>query len=192
MLRDVIETHFWRGSRLALRLVPSLSASEPARRTFALHLAAVLPAALSEMSREIAIYYRSLGQAMSIREPNAVTPPPLLQLHEPKLEDGVLTDLEAQLKSEFGSDVPGQPKSFESAMSLWATELLALSQNIERVRASNTIEVPLEAILVDCVHMMMNRLGVSLVTERWVYQTIAWLILDVCRYKNGAESDDAT
>jgi hypothetical protein len=187
VLRDVIETHFWRASRLALRLLPKVQDSELARRTLGLHIAAVLPAARNEASREIAAYYTFLGQVIAISEADPIIDVIPSRPHsDAELDDRALADLKAQLGSASASDIPGQPEAFRTAMSLWASELRALSQSISCVQASAAVNVPVEAILVDCVHMMMNRLGVPLPSECWIYRTIASLILDNSRLDNGA------
>lgn len=170
--------HFQASSALALRIVAGTRDRWPARQTLALYLTAGAASALGPAAPATARVY-GLASRWSDLVAGTTTrhgaPPADFPPYE--AERHALAELRALL--ERGLPLPEQSPEVNALLQAWELELKRLLAGLRSLSREGRLTAEPAHILMDCVHMMNNRLGIPLDLECWFDHLVAGAVDDV-------------
>jgi hypothetical protein len=153
--RAVCEDHFWRSSVLALDLVAGTRRDRAARMTWGLVLMAGVPAALKlSDAAAAALFRRYCGVGDVVFGGAGMDYAAMLRL--PRAEDQWET-------------LAGAVREDSRLARAWRA---CLAESVAHLRALE-LTVPIEQIVLDYVHLLVNRLGLPLTDELYLGQLLA-------------------
>jgi thiopeptide-type bacteriocin biosynthesis protein len=165
--REITEAHFCLSSDIALAIVSASRENRRARRSFALYLVAI---ACRVLDLPLPITAKLLGM-----------PAHLLHALRPELKNDFVHQLgftvfEDQKEEVLGMfqmlNAPGEPLGSASTHRLmegWRQDLEHCFGEIRRIRDARLTDAEPEALLLEYLHLMCNRLGIGYAEECYLY-----------------------
>jgi thiopeptide-type bacteriocin biosynthesis protein len=176
--RSIAEAHFQASSRLAMSIVALTRERRAVRLRVAVHLAAVVAIVLGVERRATHRGFRFLVEHLAAQE-RSTTDAYLLQLEFPLWTDqrSELTALIAQIRSD--GDGVESDRSLAQLVRIWGDEVRLRWRELASLDHEGALRRAPEEISMDYLHMLLNRLGLTLPEECYVRYLIACALAEV-------------
>ena len=161
---NVVESHFCSSSTLAMLVTARTLGRLDARMTLALHLGAAGYAVLEVAPDMGARYFRTLAEFEKLAEP--VSDRSTIKGTDVR----AVAELTHQL--EHGLPLIGQHAGVTTLVGLWEEELRSQRRALREIQGAGTSE----EILLDYIHLLNNRLGLTISQECCIYSILAGAI----------------
>jgi hypothetical protein len=170
--RTLVEGHFCRSSELAMLILSFTMDRLPLRISIALHLCATIFGIPHEPRATTIAMVRKMSEVLSLFSPGArediFRAYGFLSFNEQRQ---ALSDLKFQI--ETGLSVSLHAGLIRDVLDFWQKELLMRYREVVNLRAAGLTQLDPLAFLLDCVHMLNNRLGIPIAVECYLYYLVA-------------------
>jgi thiopeptide-type bacteriocin biosynthesis protein len=182
---DCVHAHFFQSSTIAMAAVAGTPGRMMSRFTLALHLAAALHAAAGWSPEVTSGMFSEVAAGLGSIDPDAALGrfgfPPFEQQRD------ALGDIACQLRS--FTEIPGQSTAFNYLLGIWHGDLAARSLQLAAWEGEGRLALPSRYILMDFLHMMINRLGFGARHEFYIYYLLSHMLAELS--PTGAIEDSA-
>lgn len=159
-----VVAHYVASSALALRVVAGTAGRAAARHTLALHMAALVARVLGAATPATAALFEQAAAWTSLLD------------GEPPADVGADREAagdELRLLLGEGLPLPGQPAAVNDLLRAWQDELAGLVHSLRGLQAAGRLAGQADHVVMECLHLANNRLGIGLAGENVLYQLVA-------------------